>query len=206
MKLRQRIFPGLILATLLPIFAWAAAGCLPAPERDFLDADLLIDVSVMPDRWDVFELTDASEDEEGQESGAAVGFYVVGSPYLVLGRERIYRYTSERRAARHYERIEGGYFNDERASLTTPWTIPDGFTFASISADQWRFGCAGSNFSPVPEMGTESTDCIYLAQYQEFLVFFTITTERDDEVMIDIDEIVHIVEAMDARMSEYLSR
>ena len=199
----------MLLRAIIPVLLLSCAflaGCLPAPERDFLDADLLIDVSVMPGNWDMYQWSDSTNEGEGQESGASVGFYVVGSPYLVHGGERIYRYTSERRATWHYERLEKYYFNDERASLTTPWIIPDGFTFASMSADQWRFGCAGSNFSPVPEMGTESTICMYLAQYQEFLVFFTITTEVDDEVMIDIDEIVHIVEAMDARMSEYLSR
>jgi hypothetical protein len=150
--------------------------------------------------------TDATEDEEGQESGAKIIFYVVDTHYLARSGEEVYRYNSEQRAARHYERIRNTYFNDDRASLTTPWTIPEGFTFVSVFADQWHFGCAGSNFSPVPEMGAQRTICIYLAQYQEFLVFFTITTEVDAEIMIDIKDIVHIVEAMDARMDQYLSR
>jgi len=197
---------NLNLSGFLILFCTLLSGCLHAPERNFSDADLLIDASEMPDRWAVRNSIDATEDEEGQASGAEIIFYVVDTPYFARSGERVYRYTSEQRAAWHYERIRNTYFNDNRASLTTPWTIPEGFTFVSVLADQWRFGCAGASFSPVPEMGANSTNCIYLAQYQEFLVFFTITTEVDADVMIDTEDIVRIVKAMDARMDQYLSR
>lgn len=183
------------------------AGCLSAPTRNFEDADLLIDETAMPINWLKAESAKKAPDpgEEGEESGAFISFYFTNTTYFARGGETIYHYNSKWRAGQNYDRFELTYFNDASVYQTTPWQMPEGFDFASTTADKWRFACEGSNFTFGPEAGSSSTHCIYLARYSEFLVFFSITTEIDGQTFITPDEIKPILEALDQKMSDYLA-
>lgn len=181
-------------------------GCGSAPQRAFSDSDLLIDSSVMPDGWSFGEVLANVHDSEGQESGASVGFFAESPPLVARALEHVYCYSSSRTASRHYNRFEATYFNDDSIYRTSPWQVPPGFTFSSASADQWRFGCAGSNFSIGPQSGTSSVICDYLAQHDEFLVFFGVTIEIDDQSFMTLAELATVIEAIDQKMSEHLGQ
>lgn len=178
-------------------------GCGSAPKRDFADADLLIDVHNMPENWAVAEYSETTRDEEGQISGAHISFYYTETSFFVRGGEHIYRYRSTSRADRHYRRLEDYRFTPNIRQTVS--VVPEGFTFSSITAAQWRFGCMYTTFSPTPEFGNGRTICQFLAQYDEFIVYFTITTQVEDETMITIDQVQAILEAIDKKMSQYLT-
>jgi hypothetical protein len=158
----------------------------------------------MPSGWTLDRIIQSINDNEGQGSGASAGFSAESPPYYARALESLYRYDSSGKVARHYDRFEQTYFNDDSIYRTTPWDVPVGFSFSSSTATKWRFGCAGSNFNIGPQDGTTSTICNYLAQYDEFLVFFTVTIQIDDQSFLTTSELVSLVEAIDQKISDYL--
>ena len=179
------------------------SACGRAPERNFSDQDLLVDVSVLPDNWALLDIY-TMDNDEGEESGETIIFYKMDTPYLVRAGQYVFRYSSTRRAAWHYRRLEDAHFRQNNPQYT-PWTIPEGFSFSSSTADQWRFGCADSTFSPAPEFGNIRTICLYWAQYDEFLVYVTITTHVEEQEMASMDDVYQFISAVDQRMAQYLS-
>ena len=174
-----------------------------APKRDFVDKELLVDVSIMPETWDLLRAVIVDDHDEGEESSARITFYKTNTAYLVRGGETVYRFRSTSRAGRQYWRMESRYYGVSPRHITT-WEMPNGFTFSSLSANQWRFVCSDTTFSPTPEFGEVSTVCVYPAQYAEFVVFSPITTKVNDEMMIEIKDVQHFVEAIDQKMVQHL--
>jgi hypothetical protein len=181
-------------------------ACGSTPHRTFSDADLLVSPSVVPSDWSLDQVYESVHDSEGQESGAAIGFLAESPPYIARALETVYRYSSTGKAVGYYERFERAYFNDASIYRTSPWEVPPGFVFSSASAHQWRFGCAGSNFSIGPESGRRSVICNYLAQYDEFLVLFTVTMEIDDHSFMTLTELTTVIEAIDQKVVEHLDQ
>ena len=181
-------------------------SCIQHTQRDFTDADLLIDKAEIPNDWSVFEVSSEWLSNEGQESGVDLIFQANNTELLVRGGETIYRYKNSLIALWNYKRFERENFNDQGYYVTSRWVIPDGFTFTGSVADRWRFACAGDNFSLGSLTGKTSTICIYLAQYEEFLVFSPITIERDGVYYITMEEITHLVDAIDHKMGQYLNQ
>jgi hypothetical protein len=180
-------------------------ACRGTPQRTFSDADLLVLPTVMPPNWRLDQLNGNVHDSEGQESGAAIGFITENPPYLARALETVYRYSSASKSASQYKRFALTYFNDSSIYRTSPWEVPPGIAFSS-AADQWRFGCAGSNFSTGPQDGSNSLVCDYLAQYDEFLIFFTVTTQIDDHTFMTLKELVTVITAADQRIAESLGQ
>lgn len=182
-------------------------GCGSAPERSFADADLLIDESDLPNGWALTQtgVIERTTDDEGQESGASVSFYATDTTYSARMIERVFRYRSTHDASWHYSRQEKESLNDKGFYRTTPWQTPPGFTFTSALASQWRFACAGSSFTLGLDPSTHSTICVYLAQYDEFLIFFSAKMEIDGQTLITVSELEQVIEAIDRKMVEHLS-
>lgn len=178
-------------------------GCNASPDRNFADVDLLFDGSVMPENWELLGVSEEANGNEGQVSGAISVFSAQDTPLIVRCGEDIFRYKSTSKAAWHYERFEEYEFSNTRC--TTPWHVPANSPFVdALSADKWRFGCAGGFSSSIPNTGGERTICKYLAQYEEFLVSFIITTKVDGVVYIAIEDVYPIIEAIDRKMMQYL--
>jgi len=182
-------------------FVVLLSACGRTPERNFSDQDLLVDVSVMPENWALLDIY-TMDNEEGEKSGKKITFYKTDTPYLVRAGQDVFRYSSIRRAAWHYRRLEEG-FNDNNPR-TTPWITPEELSFSSTVAEQWRFACADSTFSPAPEFGKVRTICKYLAQYDEFLVYVTMTIRVDEQEMASLDDVYGFIEAVDQKMAQYL--
>jgi len=195
-----------LLTLFLTISFWAMfiSSCVTAPQRDFSDADLFLSNSNLPKGWEVAGRFPKVTDNEGQKSGGVVSFYALDTVYDARITQRIYRYDSDGTAGRHYARFETGMFSDESVYRTTPWITPEEFTFSSQAAKQWRFACAGSNFTIGPSTGTYSTICRYLAQYDEFLVIIYVDLEIDNEVFISVPEIATVILSADQQMYNYL--
>jgi hypothetical protein len=181
------------------------SGCSTSPKRTFSDYDLLIDQNVMPNNWSLAESSDSASSNEGQVSGAYINFSAVGTPYLVRGGEQVFRYSTKQRAAWQFSRFVHTFFNDNSPYRITPWELPDGFDFSSSFADKWKFACAGSGFTIGSSTGETSTLCLYMAQYEEFVISFEITTAINNEGLITLDQITPIIETIDAKIKSYLS-
>jgi hypothetical protein len=93
----------------------------------------------------------------------------------------IYRYPTERRAIKEYDRIHRGMVDD---GTKLPWSYPDAFTFTSSSADEIFIACG---------TWTEKR-CGMLARYQEYVIFFNATMDKKmsysdfEEIMIYLNE------------------
>ncbi len=190
----QNFVKNYFLIILISLFI---CSCSSSP-RNFKDTDLLIDQSVMPANWILID-TDSSVEPEGQNSGAYITFQYENTPYNIRGREKVFRYSDNVSAAWHYKRLESYYFNNDSVHFSTPWESPDGFEFSSSLAKQSRFACA-------EDFGTSDNQisgkfCSYLAQYDEFLVFFSITRELKETSAITIEQITSIISSIDEKMN-----
>lgn len=175
----------------------------PAPTRTFSEVNLLIELSDMPERWAPSDSAPKHDADEGEVNSAYRNFYIPDAPYLIKAGEDVNRYEKIGLADWNYKLLQKKYFTPTYYT-TSSWETPDDLHFTSSSAKQWRFACAYSIFSPAPEMGKQRKNCLYLAQYEEFIVNFGITTEVDQITFVSTEEIVSILEKVDARMTFYL--
>lgn len=175
-------------------------GCAPTPQRSISDIDLLIGLDDYPDEWDMYPKKDHLVSEEGQVSGAYVTFYYKDAPVMIRSGEEIYHYKNTNKAKFHYKRLRDLYINDERYYVTTAWESPSTFSFVSSHADDWKFACAGSNFSLGELTGNTRTICTYIARYQEYVVKFDTTIEAEGKIFMTIEQLQSIVEAIDEDM------
>jgi hypothetical protein len=177
------------------------ASCATAPSRQFLDQDLLLEQSVVPEDWTLLKSSNYPfDDEQGQISGAYIIYdYKTLSIFARFG-EDVYRYSSISKAKRHYTRMEKELFNEHSAYASTPIEIPAGFTFTSQSADQWRFGCYGNTF-----LYDDLTRCQYLARYDEFLIDVVFPQYAEGQELISLDEIQQILSNIDEIVTRMLN-
>jgi hypothetical protein len=179
-------------------FAIFVVGCTAQPQRNFTDQDLLFDDSIVPAGWEFVEANEVSPGvDEGQTSGAYKTYYNALIPYWARLGETVYRYAKVSQARWHYGRMQKEIFNDQAYYNTTPWQSPSEFTFSSQSANQWRFGCAGSAF-----IHENDVDCIYLAQYEEFTVMMTFANQVNGQESLSLEDIQRIVTHVDERVTE----
>ena len=191
----MRAFPShiIVIVSLLVV----AAGCSPAtPGREFDTQDLLIDVDILPADWYLCEGPSKKGVNEGQEEGMYITFETQ-APVIVRAGEDVFQYASQHKATRHFNRFEDDYFNDNSVYNLTPWMIPDELPFISTVADQSHFACAEKSF------GYESTICIFLARYDEFLVFSTATIKAEGKEYMDFSELEVFLEAIDQTMADH---
>ena len=199
---KERIIFALTTLMLLTVLL---IGCTNSPQEwDFTDADLLIDVTDMPEGWKAAEYTDNYPyDTEGADNQAFRKFSFQPTTYLVKAGNDVYHYRSPSTANRGYRAIIDRYMG-QRASDLGPWETPPEFEFASSTADQWIFACVYSSFAPASEFGSKRRNCKFLAQYEEYVIEFSATMEVDDTTFMTLEEITNVIETIDQTMSEHL--
>ncbi len=196
-----------IVITTLVIFSSMLIGCInSSPERDFADVDLLINEPDMPEGWREAEYTDNYPyDTEGAENLAYRTFSFEPTTYLVKAGHDVYRYQNPFYAGRGYTAYENRYMG-QRPSDLSPWETPSEFNLTDSVAHQWRFACKYSSFAPAPEFGNKSRICMFLGQYEEFVIEFSATTEVDGTTFITIEEVSNIVTIIDQKMADKLDQ
>jgi hypothetical protein len=194
------IFTRIISYMLIMVICSGASGCKQEPDRRIDDIDLLVDSTVYPDNWEWLKTSGKPVENEGQISGSYIIFYSTEAPVIVRSGETIFHYKNPDKAERHFIRLQDSLFNDTSVYRTTKWEAPIAFSFNSKIADDWKFACAGSNFSLGGYLGDSRTVCTYLAQYDEYVVEFSTTIEVDGVSYITIDQLQIIIEAIDLKM------
>lgn len=193
----EKLFRGSLILVCL---SWLFSGCQAAPPRNTADAELLIGPEVMPDNWKVMEIYDELSPREGAQSGAAIVFKAQNTPFHAVSSQYIYHYRSQSQASRHYLHIaETGCGDNREPGHTSAWPSPDTFTYSPENATQWCFGCtrraAGLLSGPF---------CIYQAQYQEYVVDYSVAVGVDEEQFISMGEIVNVIQAIDQHIAAKL--
>lgn len=107
-----------------------------------------------------------------------------------VARHEILAYKTERRAADEFNRQQPAtYFS---ASRLTPWQTPDGFSYASPVADQFRLACAEiDGHDQVFHL------CIAMGQYGAHLSTFATWTSPDYMTYANLEQ---LLTAIDERM------
>jgi hypothetical protein len=179
------------------------AGCVKAPKRSFATQELLFDPKVMPETWKLIELENKNPINEGQEDGSYITFQKSDTVFFARAGEDIYRYYNNEKAKQQYKRFIGLYLEKQARDLSD-WQAPNNFHFISALTDNWKFACANhEEILNLDKSGT-SVICRYIAQYEEFLVSFTIRKDADGQELIEMDNIERIIEAIDQQMINHL--
>jgi hypothetical protein len=189
-----------------------SAGCLAlvgcqrdesAPQRRFVLIDLFPEVSSFPEDWlfegidDYVILTYGAE-----ESFDMVFHYGPNETEGTRGGITVYRQTSLKEADRQFLEEAGIEFDSDSRWDTTPTFTPEGLADLAISAAQSRVGCRGQTSEG---LWNDTVYCKYLAQYEEFVVYFRIDIMHDGEMTISMEEIRQIIIAIDERITSQLA-
>lgn len=181
MHLRLLVLAGVLLA---------AAGCTITvlnPEDSFALEPLLLDESVLPPG------ATAGPVMETADHHGAIG-HLMRSIYVGTGgaNHEVYRYTTDRRAAREFERMMNIGF--PRGKHYTPWAVPAELRYQSPVADQFYLACAnhGSNLI-----------CVAIGQYDEYFIRFSTLISPDSMTYADLERAFR---AIDERMAQCLGK
>lgn len=172
-----------------------------SPERMFTVDELLIDSSTLPQDWAVLNLDNRPIVSFYEEEAALMIFYYTSySDRETRGGITVYQHRSEKRADQTYSKLEQGHFSLNSRWYTAPF-VPEEFNFYPKFATRFRFRCAISRSEGLFD---DKTICVYLAQYEEFIVFHTIPMEFLGTQIITVTEIEVLIEAIDQQIGSFL--
>lgn len=185
--------PVLLIVTVVLLIACGCWFWEPrAPKRSFTPEDLLIDQDIVPPGWELTEPTFPAGDTLCTTECATRGFTVSddGNPIRYGGHD-VYRYRSAGIARRTFEKVY--------LSATRLQTSASGWTYQSPVAERSHFGCHRIG-------GDARVICEWGAQYEEYIILFSVGMSSDEVSLGSIEQIEEIVRAIDARMAEYLGK
>ena len=140
-------------------------ACIPHQPQPGADlAKLLIDLSAMPEDWGITS-TGEPPDNIRQHSGASIWF-AARTPDLRVAEHSVYRYKSERQAAKEFKRMLPAWFNSSSIASLTPWEPPAELPYISPVAEQFHLACHLNAIKQPAQI------CQALGQYENYLVVF----------------------------------
>lgn len=176
----------LILAGVLVV----ATGCtitILNPEDSFALEPLLLDESVFPPG------ATAGPVMETADHHGAVG-RLMRTIYVGMGVavHEVYRYSSEQRAAREFDRQIPIWF--PRGETWTSWVVPAELPYQSPVASRFYLACASHESIRM---------CGVIAQYDEYFIRFSTHMSPDFMTYADLEG---VLKAIDDRMASYLGK
>jgi hypothetical protein len=159
---------------------------------------LLIDASAFPPGWyTAFDAEPIPKPEYGERESLHVGFGHEGlEPYRAGASHRVYRYRNELDAAIVYTLLFSGRGFPNHI-MTTPWDVPEEWSYQSPIADHFRFECGELDSEP-PEWICET-----VARYDEYVSVFGSELSPDYMTLEDVER---ILVAIDERMALHLGK
>jgi hypothetical protein len=189
-------------ATLL--CAWPALACFcsviyatytwPVARKAAPDMKhLVVDVSAFPQGWKV-EFGPSHPPPGKQLEDEIEGVYVqfVADDSGATATHAVLKYQNGLQAAVSF------FTSDEfrnRDSMVGPWAVPQDWSYTSLTADRFRFGCA-----EIEVLGRSSI-CHAVAQYDEYVSVFRIRVSSESMPLEDLERILR---AIDERMARQL--
>lgn len=166
-----------------------------APARDFETSDLLLDEDALPPGWIAHGIDgrggSLGSDGEIEDVWQHYTKYDDNGEVITAAFNNIMRYEI---TDTPYKGLSETYIFNEDG-----WEAPPA-EFESRYADRWRLACNVNIHLDVYE-------CVYFAEYVEFLVKLKITmahADTPDMLWITYDEAISIFKAMDDRMAQFL--
>lgn len=187
---------GLLFACVALIFFYVVIYDRPKMRAQPVDMyDLMIDVSVFPQGWDV-EFGPSHPPPRKHLRGEDEGLYVQFSTrdFDARATHIVCRYENDLQATISF------YVDNEFPKgdwVVTPWAVPEEWSYESPIADRFKFACAEFEI-----LGRVSRFCAAVAQYDEYISVFR--THISPEYMT-LEDLERILKAIDERMALYLA-
>lgn len=169
------------------------SACWQSPIPNPPTQQLILPIDIFPETWEI------SGDPTamglgigfGDEDDTVIRFKLKDEKYNVA-MHYIFFYPSENRARKAYPE---GFFNDNSIAVNHSWQIPEGLSYESSVADQFRIGCTINNIAG------EKLVCQVAARYGNYTTIFHSTIREDT---ITLDQFNEIVKYLDEMMIEKL--
>jgi hypothetical protein len=153
--------------------------------RSFTALQLLIELSDMPDGWQIESGPDTLRDHLYGVEAAKVGFSAKADSQERTAAQRVYRYSNSARAKRVYEKM---VLPAQVGETPLEWT------YHSSVADQSHFACYDYE-------GRRPPVCQWSGRYEEYIVIFQSYLLPEQMSLGDMEQVVSTI---DARMGQYL--
>ena len=186
------IIIGFFLIAIGIFYFYISSGTV---KRDFQDWELLISENDLPAGWKLIEEYKSINDNEGQKSGAQYIWGLEAGNEYSRTSERIYHFSNEYWSYRKFLQWVETYIpsnKDEEVFILT------GYDFSQLHANTWDFGC--EDVSPSEFW----INCVYVAQYDEFMLDFSVFGQINDQLFISSDQLFAIIIRIDDKISSYL--
>jgi len=189
----------LLLFSMLMVCTVAGCSATPTPKvRDFRIDKLLIDVSVFPPGWYVYQDPKRYGEDRAQEDDRYIEFRSMEDA-ATHSMHIVFQYRDDGAAAYWYAEYLPAEF--ESAFRLTPWETSDDLQYHSQVADQFRFACADFQFTDGDSK--RYTRCTAMGQYDEYVSVFFTYVSSDSITYADLER---ILKTIDERMAYYLER
>lgn len=190
----------LLLVVLLAWLSTCACCARSQPTVEYPPIDqLLIDESPFPKGWVATEPSWEHPPRAPWSGPTRMveyidrGFYTHSGGGAAAGMS-IRQFDSSRAAANEYEHRVDVTFRVRDQEAETPWEAPEGLSFESTEADQYRYGCS--------EVFGQAR-CAYVAQYGAYVLDFEISLY--DTNVITYTDLLPVFQAIDERMEQHLN-
>jgi len=191
-------------AVMLVACAAAASACTALPSQRVTRTpavdthDLMLDQAVSASGWELCAGPEPlPKRERGEAESLLVWFCPPGFDGVGGTHQEVYRYRSELAATWAYN-PEFLARELPRYNMTTPWAVPDEWSYQSPVADQFTFACGEQDSALFP-----TTVCVAVAQYDEYVSVLVTHPTRDN---MTLEQVEGLLIAIDERMEFYLRK
>ena len=189
---------GLLFACVSAMIVGTVVSVWPRGRTPPVDMDdLILDVSVLSESWDVcVGPAPLPKRERGERESLYVGFCPDGFEGIGGSLHEVYRYRNEVDAAILFHLEFSGRGFPER-QMMSPWTVPAEWSYGSSAADRFKFACGEVD---LPGLHWK---CKAVAQYDEYVSVFITHLSHDNMTLEDVER---ILVAIDERMALHLEK
>lgn len=164
--------------------------------------ELMIDVSPFPTNWSVcigpLPPPERAQGQHGEIESLHTQLCYDGAGCQTFGAEqRLYRYRTEIEARSAFESDFSTSEFVYHKSVLTPWHVPDGWTYQTTVADEFKFACARLDMGVV---GPPEWRCTSVARYGQYISAFNSALSPD---CMSLGDLARVLEAIDEHMAEH---
>jgi hypothetical protein len=189
----------ILMVCVAAVSACTALSSQPVTRTPAVDTyDLMLDLSVSPSGWTACAGPEPlPKRERGETESLLVWFCPPDFDGVGGTHQEMYKYRNELEATWAYNpEFQAREF--PTYNMTTPWAVPDEWSYQSPVADQFRFACGEQDSGPYL-----TTVCVAIARYDEYVSVLVTHPSRDN---VTLDEVERLVMAIDERMAQHLGK
>ena len=153
---------------------------------------LIIDDSQIPNGWILLSKGNDPIVSFGEEQAIQMlFFYGEDTEQKTRGGITIYQHGSFNDAYEHFIKQENGDFNANNRRSLGPFFIPDDIDVSfALDSDEYHFGCHHVSLRGLLD---DTLTCLYLAQYQEYVVYVRVNMLYHDKETLSIEQLEQLL-------------